>query len=189
MQLFRHTFVIAVLSLAPFQRSTAQSVAAPSLQVNVDASWVGLDVGVAVGHSPRTSFGASLGIGGNWLNSMVLAGGHFAEPGRLSYGTKDAGTSNGIQELGRASLFMRRHFDAGRQLDLGLKGSAFLHSVSTDDDPGAGLFVGLQATGMWWQWRRLRLGSQLNAGQYIEGSSTSEFGVNVAPVLVRVTFP
>jgi hypothetical protein len=41
-------------------------------------------------------------------------------------------------------------------------------------------FIGLNVTGIWWQWRRLRVGSELDAGRYSEGRP--EFGVNVAPV-------
>lgn len=180
-----------LLSIAPPSFSQSPSTDLPPLapvrQLSIDLSAVGVNVGFAMRNSARTSLGVSLGVGGNWWNYMVLGGRHFAESGGLSYEEKDGATSKSVFELFRGSLFMRSHFAAGRQLDLGLKASGFLHSDSADDDPGGGVFVGLNVAGTWWQWRRLRLGSELDAGRYSEGQP--EFGVNVAPLLVRVTFP
>lgn len=160
---------------------------APAHQVSIDLSFAGVSVGYAVRNSANTSFGASVGIGGNWLSYMAIAGRHFAEANGLSYEAKDGAGNKELIELLRASVFVRRELAAGRQLDLGLKGSAFLHSDSSDDDPGGGLFVGLNATAMWWKWNRVRVGSSLDAGMFTEGRP--EFGINVAPVLVRVSFP
>jgi hypothetical protein len=160
---------------------------APARQLTLDLSVVGLNVGYAVRNSSKTSFGASIGIGGNWQNYMVLGGRHFAESGGLSYEAKDGATDKEVFDLARAGVFVRRHFDSGRQLDVGLKASGFLHSDSSDDDPGGGIFVGLNVTGTWLKWRYFQLGSELNVGGFTEGNP--EFGVNVAPLLVRVTFP
>jgi hypothetical protein len=179
----------ASLSAAIATPSFAQSTEplAPQRQFNIDGSAVGLSVGFAARSSDKTSFGVAFGIGGNWYNYMVLAGGHFAEENGLSYETRDGSTSKSLYELGHATVFVRRHFDGGRQLDLGLKVSGFLHSDSSDDDPGGGTFVGLSATAMWYQWKKLRVGSELDVGRYSEGRP--EIGVNVAPLLLRVTFP
>jgi hypothetical protein len=160
---------------------------APAHQFSIDLSLVGVSLGYAVRNSPNTSFGASIGIGGNWYNYMALAGRHFSEANGLSYESKDGSADKSLYELLRASVFVRREFGEGRQLDLGVKASGFLHSDSSDDDPGGGIFVGLDAKAMWWKWNRFRVGSELDAGMYTEGRP--EFGVNVAPVLVRVTFP
>lgn len=170
------------------QDAAASPQMAPVRQLNLDLSPVGLNVGFALRNTARTSLGASLGGGGNWYNYMVVGGRHFAESGGWSYEEKDGSTDKSLFELFRASLFMRRHLSAGRQLDVGVKASGFLHSDSSDDDPGGGIFVGVNVTGVWWQWRRLRFGSELDAGRYSEGRRP-EFGVNVAPLLVRVTFP
>ena len=163
------------------------SAEAPLRQLNFDLTFAGLDVGFATRTSGRQSIGASLGIGGNWWNNMVVGGSHFAESGGLSYETKDGFTSKELLEVLRASVFMRRELNGGRRVDVGLKASAFAHFDSSDDEPGGGYFVGANVTAMWLKWRKLRLGSELDVGRYAEHGS--EFGVNVAPVLLRITFP
>lgn len=183
---------MACMAVPAFQ-SGAQSTApddseAPQRQVNFDLSWLGISAGFTVRNSTHTSLGVSLGAGGNWTNYMVLAGRHFAESGGVSYETKDGATDKELYEMLRGSVFMRRHFAAGRQLDLGLKASGFLHSDSSDDDPGFGAFAGMQVSGVWYRWRRLGLGSEVNVGGYFERGSP-ELGVNVAPVFLRVMIP
>jgi hypothetical protein len=181
--------VAIAVAVAPacLAQSASNSSMAPERQVHFDVSGIGLNVGFAARTSPRTSFGVAVGVGGNWWNYMVLGGRHFSESNGLSYTTKDGSTDKALYELVRGTIFVRRHFDGGRQLDLGLKASGFLHSDNSDDDPGGGIFIGANLTGMWWQWRRLRLGSELDIGAYSEGRP--EFGINVAPVLVRLTIP
>jgi hypothetical protein len=159
---------------------------APARQMTLDAGVVGLKFGIAARTSAHTSVGISIGAGGNWFNYMALGGRHFAEAGGPSYQKKDGAVNKELLELFRASVFVRREFDAGRQLDVGLKASGFLHSDSSDDDPGGGAFVGVDVTGMWWRWRALRLGSQVDIGRYSEGRP--ELGVNVAPILMRLSF-
>jgi hypothetical protein len=193
MRLFRSLFTLAAIVAAASRSGSAQSSAtdsravAPLRQVNFDLSLAGLNVGFAMRNTARTSIGASIGIGGNWMNYMVLGGSHFSEERGLSYQTKDGRGNKSLYELVRATVFVRTHFDNGRQLDVGVKGSGFLHSDSSDDDPGGGSFVGLNLTGMWWQWRKLRLGSEVDVGRFSEGRP--ELGENVAPVLVRLAFP
>jgi hypothetical protein len=191
MRRFRFFWPLALLAAAVSLPCAAQSgvtnspsTLAPAHQFNFDATIAGLDAGFAVRSSDRTSVGLSIGVGGNWLNYMALGGGHFAESGGLSYERKDGATSKELFELLRAGVFARRYFDHGRDIQVGLKASAFMHFDSSDDDPGGGAFVGLNVTGMWWQWRYLQLGSEMDTGLYTEGRP--EFGINVAPVLVRL---
>ena len=167
-------------------RAFGQSDAPAHHQMTLDVSGVGLNFGFAVRNAPRTSIGASVGIGGNWLNYMALGGGHFAEAGGPSYQAKDGYQNKELIELLRGTVFVRREFDHGRQLDVGVKASAFMHFDSSDDEPGGGGFVGLDVTGMWWRWRALRLGSQVDIGRYSEGHP--ELGINVAPILLRLSF-
>lgn len=173
------TFILA--ASAPL---LAQS--APARQFTIDGSFAGVNLGFAVRRSARTSIGGSIGVGGNWFNYMAVGGEHFAEAGGLSYEGKDGYQNKELAELLRATVFIRREFDGGRQLDVGLKASGFLHFDSSDDEPGGGGFVGVNATGMWYRWRALRLGSAVDIGRYSEGRP--ELGVNVAPVLVRFSF-
>jgi hypothetical protein len=186
-----HSAALAAALCCISGASGAQSVnpgaLAPSHQFSIDLGLVGASLGYAVRNSPNTSFGASIGIGGNWYNYMALAGRHFSEANGLSYESKDGSANKSLFELLHASVFVRCEFAAGRQLDLGVKASGFLHSDSSDDDPGGGIFVGLDAKAMWWKWNRFRVGSEINAGMYSEGRP--EFGINLAPALVRVTFP
>jgi hypothetical protein len=146
-------------------------------------------VGFAARTSDRTSFGAEIGGGGNWLNYMLLGGSHFAQRG---------GNSKSLIELAHATVFMRTHFTERQHLDLGTKVSAFLHVDSSDDEPGGGYFVGLNAKYNWAKWRHLDLASEIDIGRYAEpGNGTCisgcdgarAFGINVAPILVRFTFP
>jgi hypothetical protein len=189
MRFNRYLLAILTATVAAAGAAAAQSnTLAPAHQLNLDASWIGLDVGYAVRSSDNTSFGVSLGAGGNWANHMVLAGRHFAESDGLSYQPKDGATDKELIELARGSIFVRRHFAAGRQLDVGLKASGFLHSDSSDDDPGFGVFAGVKIGGVWYQWRRLGLGSELDVGGYSDGGNP-ELGVNVAPLFLRLTIP
>jgi hypothetical protein len=189
MRFNRYLLAILTATAAGAGAAAAQSdAAAPAHQLSLDAGWIGLDVGYAVRSSESTSFGVSLGAGGNWANYMVLAGRHFAESNGLSYQPKDGATGKAVYELARGAIFVRRHFDSGLQVDVGLKASGFLHFDSSDDDPGFGAFAGVKASGVWYRWRRLGLGSELDAGGYFEGGNP-ELGVNVAPLFLRLTIP
>jgi len=177
---------IAVLAASPAWAQS--SPLAPQRQLSLDLTIAGLNVGYATRNSDNTSFGASLGIGGDWNSFMLLGGRHFAESNGLSYEAKDGATDKAVIELARFGVFVRRHFDAGRQIDLGLKASGFLHSDSSDDDPGVGAFLGVNVTGVWWQWKRIRVASALDIGRFAE-TNAAELGVNVSPILLRVTIP
>ena len=173
------------LMLAASSPLRAQSDA-PAHQSTIEVSFVGLNLGFAARHSARTSIGGSIGVGGNWFNYMALGGAHFADAGGASYEKKDGYQSKELAELFRGTVFIRREFDGGRQLDVGLKASGFFHLDSSDDEPGGGGFVGVSATGMWYRSWVLGLGSEVDIGRYSEGRP--ELGVNVAPVLVRFSF-
>ena len=193
MRPLRFFIATAALCLLAPRASHSQSQAAalpqlaPERQWNLDLNFLGLGAGFAVRSSDRTSVGIAIGAGGNWFNYMVLGGRHFADSKGFSYQTKDGATDKALFEMFHATVFVRRHFEDGRHLDVGVKASGFLHSDSSDDDFGGGTFVGVQATGIWYKWRRIGFGSEVNVGRYSEGRP--ELGVNVAPILMRVTFP
>ena len=174
-------FVCSSSALAQAPRSLV-----PERQVHVDLTIAGAAVGYAVRASERTSFGVEIGGGGNWVNYMLLGGDHFKQ------------SEGSLIELAHVTVFVRTHFSEAQHLDLGLKGSGFLHFDPSDDDPGGGYFVGLNAKYSWAKWRRINLASEIDIGRFAEpGSGTcisgcevvQEFGVNVAPILVRFTFP
>jgi hypothetical protein len=177
-------FVASLPALAQAPRSLV-----PDKQVHLDLTIAGAAVGFAARTSERTSFGGEIGGGGNWLNYMLVGGSHFVERGEKN---------NSLIELAHATVFMRTRFSESQHLDLGAKASAFLHFDSSDDEPGGGYFVGLHAKYSWAKWRRLNLASEIDIGRYAEpgyGTCISgcegvrEFGINVAPILVRFTFP
>lgn len=190
MKLFRSLCASALLfvpSLAALAQASRSLV--PDKQVHLDLTIAGAAVGFAARTSERTSFGVEIGGGGNWVNYMPLGGSHFAEGGAKS---------KSLIELAHTTVFMRTRFSESQHLDLGAKMSAFLHFDSSDDEPGGGYFVGLNAKYNWAKWRWLNLASEMDIGRYTEpGNGTcisgcegvQAFGVNVAPILVRFTFP
>ena len=179
--------------------ASGQAPLAPEKQVHLDLAPLGAAIGFAARTSERTSFGVEIGGGGNWFNYMVLGGRHFAEENGLSYATKDGATSKSVIELAHATVFVRRHFSETQHVDVGLKASGFLHSDGSDDDPGGGYFLGLNVKYNWAKWKRIGLASEMDIGRYAEPGSggacisgcsgVQEFGITVAPILVRFTFP
>ncbi len=197
MKLFRSLGAAALLVLTTLPAS-AQAPLVPEKQAHLDLAIAGASLGFAARTSERTSFGVEIGGGGNWVNYMLLGGRHFAEDGGPSYATKDGATSKSLFELAHATVFMRTHFNETQHLDLGVKASGFLHFDSSDDDPGGGYFLGMNAKYNWAKWKRIGLASEMDIGRYAEPGlggcmlgcgEVHEFGINVAPILVRFTFP
>ena len=186
MTLFRSLRILGLLAALTGRELSAQG--APSGgQLHLDLSPVGLTFGAAKTTSPTVAIGASIGVGGNWVNYMLLGGSHFAESNGLSYDTKDGRTGKSLIELANATVFVRTYLPREQQLDVGLKVAGFAHFDSSDDEPGGGYFVGADVKYMWYSWRRLRVGSQVDIGRYAEGAR-GELGVNVSPLLLRVAF-
>jgi hypothetical protein len=190
MKLFR-SLGAAALVFTPLLAARAQPSPSlvPDRQWHLDLAIAGVAVGFAARTSERTSFGVEIGAGGNWVNHLISDGGHFTEGGTRN---------SSLVELAHATMFMRTRFSETQHLDVGLKGSGFLHFDSSDDDPGGGYFVGLNAKYDWARWRRLHFASEMDIGRYAEpGNGTCisgcegvrELGVNVAPILVRFSVP
>lgn len=62
-----------------------------------------------------------------------------------------------------------------------------MHGKELDDDPGFGLFGGAFAQPMLGR-RRFRVGPRLMTVIFAEGSQTTEFAVQLAPLTGRITF-
>jgi hypothetical protein len=190
--------------------SSTQAAQAPgnerAARIAFDLTPVGLALTAAATTSPKSAVGLSVGIGGNWWNYMVLAGSHFSQERGFSYEKKDGATGKGLFEVLHGSVYMRRYISDRSHLDVGLKGSLFAHFDSSDDEPGGGRFLGAHVNYMWWGtqlWGKkpavrqasgrpsggwVHFGSQLDVGSYAEGSR-GEFGINVAPIVVRIGAP
>jgi hypothetical protein len=190
MKLFRSLSALALLFIPSLFALAQDSVSlVPQKQVHLDLAIAGAAVGFAARTSERTSFGVEIGGGGNWVNYMLIGGNHFAARGAKG---------SSVVELAHATVFVRTRFSERQHLDLGAKASAFLHFDNSDDDPGGGYFIGLNAKYTWAKWRRLNLASEMDIGRYAEPGNgkcisgcegIGEFGINVAPILVRFTIP
>lgn len=145
-----------------------------SRQVTVDATWAGASVGYAVPRGPRL-VGVELGVSGDFLGVMLAGGEHF--------------TGDGDQVIELAHLaFLVRQPSAGRvTVDWGVRVAPFLHFNDLDDDPGGGVFGGAYVQPMLGS-QRLRVGPRVMAGAFSEGAGRTEFGVQLSPLAVRVTF-
>jgi hypothetical protein len=186
MKLFRSLSASALLFVSSSSALAQARSLVPDRQVHLDLAIAGAAVGLSVRASERTSFGVEVGGGGNWVNYMLLGGDHFKQ------------SESSLIELAHVTVFVRTHFSEAQHLDLGLKGSGFLHFDPSDDDPGGGYFVGLNAKYSWAKWRRVNLASEMDIGRFAEPGTgncisgcegVQEFGVNFAPILVRFTFP
>lgn len=132
--------------------------------------------------------GVEIGGGGDFVNAMVLGGRHFSQDGWPSYEEPDYEGDEDLFEVAHLALFARREAGEGFHADLGVRGSAFLHFDQSNDDPGGGLFLGPYAS-LFWGWRHVKAGPRVMAGLFWESAETREFGINVAPLLVRITVP
>ena len=149
-------------------------------------------VGASASYATRVSGdwfgGVETGGGGDFVNAMVLGGRHFSQDGWLSYEEPDYPGDENLFELAHLALFARREASDRFLADVGVRASAFLHFDQSDDDPGGGLFVGPYAS-LFWGWRHFKVGPRIMAGMFYEDPDTQELGINVAPLIVRITFP
>ncbi|MEW5928029.1 MAG: hypothetical protein AB1941_11130 [Gemmatimonadota bacterium] len=160
----------------------------PDHRFTLDVGAVGASLGYATRAGGDWFAGAEIGGGGDFLNFMVVGGRHFAEQGWIAYEGRDASGDEQLFELGHLAFFARREAGDRFQADVGVRGSVFLHFDESDDDPGGGLFVGPYAS-LFWGWRHFKVGPRIAAGLFYEDADTREFGVNLAPLTVRISFP
>ena len=146
-------------------------------EVNIDIGVVGASVGYAIQSSPGRLYGVQVGLGGDWINRTIVGGPHFTEAG-----------GDGMLELGHLAVFQRGHYGRLFSLDVGARIAPFLHTNDLDDDPGLALFAGAYAMPMIGIGGRFAVGPRILAGALTEGAGKTEFGINVAPLVGRVTF-
>lgn len=132
--------------------------------------------------------GVGAGAGGDFVNWMAVGGRHFAQDGGIAYEERDPYGGELLFEMLHLNLFARYEPGDRWHADVGLRGSVFLHFDESDDDPGGGVFTGAYGS-LYWGWRHVKLGPRVMAGVFREDRDTREFGVNVAPLTVRISFP
>lgn len=173
--------------VATLEGSRPDSVPPKKNQFTLDVTFLGLKAGYARRTERSRFLGASVGLGGDYaLNAMVLAGRHFSQDGWLAYEGRDQYGGEHLWEVLQVDLFVRTDRDGHWQWDVGLHGSVFAHWDDSDDEPGAGSFVGGYIAPMWGG-RHLKLGPRLLAGFFSEGRA--EFGINVSLLAGRVLLP
>lgn len=154
-------------------------------QVTLDASPLSASVAYARQVSPGRFLGAEVGVGGDLVHVMLLAGRHFAEDWGLSYEGKDSHGGEFLFELLHVDAFYRIQPSERWNVDVGGRLSGFLHFDDSDDDPGGGVFYGAFVEAMY-GWRSLKFGPRVLVGFFTEGRP--EFGIYLAPLNGRLTF-
>lgn len=187
-------WIRSVLACAVVLVCAAPAVAQPTggpgptrNRIHVDVQPVGVTVGYARTLSGGPAIGGEIGVGGNFLEYMLVAGRHFSEDGGLAYEDRDASTDALLFEMLSLSVFVRPARTGNWDVDAGMRASAFLHFDSSDDDPGGGVFAGLYTTALY-GWRAVKFGPRLMVGAFSEGPDTTEFGMHAALLIGRITF-
>jgi len=161
---------------------------APEHRFAVDVHVVGVSLSYAHRVGGEWLGGVEAGGGGDFVNAMVLGGRHFSQDGWLAYEERDYTGDDDLFELGHLALFVRREAGERFQADLGVRGAAFLHFDPSDDDPGGGVSAGPYAS-LFWGWRHVKVGPRVMAGLFWENADTRELGIQVAPLVLRISFP
>ena len=162
-----------------------QSFLARRNQVTLDASLLSASLAYARQVSPGRFLGAEVGVGGDFIHAMLLAGRHFSEDWGLSYERKDGPGDEFLFEVFHVGAFYRIQPSERWNVDVGGRISGFLHYDDSDDDPGGGAFYGAFAEAMY-GWRYLKFGPRVLVGVFTEGRP--EFGIYLAPLNGRLTF-
>jgi len=159
----------------------------PDTVLSLDADIVGGALSYARARAPGRYWGIEAGLGGAFMNRMLLAGRHFAHEDGPSYESRDGAVDKDLIEILHAGVFRRWVPSARFSADVGARASVFVHFDSSDDDPGVPLFVGLYANAMVGS-PRLKVGPRVLVGVFTEGSSAREFGVYLVPLSGRFSF-
>jgi hypothetical protein len=168
---------ITLLALLPAAVPAALAAQRTPREVNVDIGVVSASVGVAIQSSPGRLYGVQVGVGGDWINRTLLGGSHFKDNG-----------GDQMFELGHVAVFHRGHYGRRFSMDVGLRLAPFIHGTDLDDDAALAGFAGAYVQPMVGIGGRFAVGPRVLVGALSEGGDRTEFGVNVAPIVGRVTF-
>jgi hypothetical protein len=180
-------FLLVLLTLAFSAGPAAGQRKQPGDVLSLDVDWLGGAVSYARSHGPQTYWGAQAGIGGGFLNRMLLSGRHFSDEDGPSYEPRDGFEDKDLIEILHVAAFRRAVRSERVSWDAGLRASVFVHFDSSDDDPALPLFAGGYANLMFGN-RWLKAGPRLLVGMFTEGRGSHELGVYLVPLSGRVSF-
>jgi hypothetical protein len=186
-------YVLPILALALMaapaggQDSSPRANDARRNRLHLDVQGIGVAVGYARTLPAGLALGGELGVGGNFLEFMLVGGRHFAEDNGIAYEDRDAGSDPLLFELFSLAAFVRPANTGRWDIDAGIRTSGFLHFDSSDDDPGGGVFAGLYGTALY-GWRNVKFGPRVLVGAFTESRDRPELGLHLAFVVGRITF-
>jgi hypothetical protein len=180
---FRASLLALILAATPSVAQQRQ----PDTVLSLDVDVLGGALSYARARGPGRYRGLEVGLGGAFLNRMLLSGEHFADEDGPSYQPRDGAVNKDLFEILHAGVFRRWVRSEQVSADVGARASVFVHFDSSDDDPGIPLFLGLYANAMVGG-RRLKVGPRILVGLFWEGSLAREFGVYLVPLSGRFSF-
>ncbi len=157
------------------------------LEWSFDLSALMVSAAVAWSTGPNWRIGAGGGVGDDMFGFMAVGGYHYSEPDWWSYEDRDGWTDKALFDIFHAKVFARVEPFTRWQIDMGLHGSVFIHSDSSDDDFGSGSSVGAYVHPVY-GWKHFKFGPRIMAGYFWGCYEASEFGVKVSPLILRITF-
>lgn len=184
---FARAALVGLAAAAVWAAPAAAQRREPDTVFSVEADWIGGAVSYARTRGPGRYWGLEAGVGGGFVNRMLVSGRHFSEEDGPSYQPRDGAVGKELIEILHVATFRRWSPTERLSWDMGARASVFIHTDSSDDDPALPLFLGAYANVLWGN-RWLKVGPRLLAGVFSEGSRSREFGVYLVPLAGRVSF-
>ena len=175
----RSVLVLALLlspaSLAAQVTSSADSPLR-GRQVALEATTRGGAASYAKRIAPGRLLGVQVGIGGDQLNRTLVGSPHFTDDDR-----------HDIRERAHAAVFVRQEVTTWFTVDAGARVAPFRHDDLPGDESTVGMMAGVYAMPMFGG-RYVSVGPRLTAGVMSESTAKTALGLNLVPMVVRVTF-
>ena len=153
-----------------------------SVSSGIDFSPIKISPHVCFNIDNRIGIGLELGLGVNFTNFRLVAGSHFAGSSTpIVYADRDNNGGIMFRSYADFSIFTRLNLHTKKEIDIGLHGFVFIHSVTTDDDFGGGYFVGTFVRYMIptnFKLKNDKIKRRISGGIQITVGSLNEFSVN-----------
>lgn len=167
--------------------AAAQQRRQPDTVLSLEVDWLGGSVNYARARGPGAYWGGEAGVGGGFVNRMLLSGRHFSHEDGPSYESRDGYEDKELIELVHLALFRRGVVSERWSWDVGARASVLFHYDTSDDDPAFPTFLGGYANLMVGG-RRVKVGPRLLVGVFAEAGGAREFGVYLVPLAGRISF-